>query len=252
MGSMLFLSLLFSTLVAAAPVCLPDRSVCLEAKLLAEGFEFWAVSNSVCSLTITLDQQTENLGPMPTAMTFTLAKKETKKLFAAPVAERGKPWKQKFSFTAQCGSKDAVPDDVTYGLPVKGYPVSQGFHGKYSHQGIANAYATDFSAPTGTPVYAARAGTVVKVTDSFDRGGPDAPIDEVNVIRIEHSDQTIAEYAHLRRAGAVVGEGKWVEEGSLIGYSGNTGKSTGPHLHFAVHMPVDGRIRRSIPVRFAD
>jgi murein DD-endopeptidase MepM/ murein hydrolase activator NlpD len=250
MGSMLFLSLLFSALVSAAPVCLPDRSACLEAKLYPGGFEFWAESNSVCSLTLTLEQETENLGPMPTAMTFTLAKKEKKKLFAAPVAEPGKPWRQKFSFSAQCGSKDAIPESYVYSLPVKGFPVSQGFHGKFSHQGLANAYATDFSAPEGTPVYAARAGTVVKVVDSYARGGPDAPIDEVNVIRIEHEDHTVAEYAHLRPGGSAVKEGDAVAEGGLIGYSGNTGKSTGPHLHFAVHMPIDGRLRKSIPVQF--
>lgn len=248
---MLF-SLLFSAFSLSAPACLPDRSACLEAKVYPGGFEFWAESNSFCSLTLTLEQETENLGPIPSAMIFTLAKKEKKKLFAAPVAEAGRPWSQKFSFSAQCGSKDAIPEDFAYARPVKDFPVSQGFHGKFSHRGLANAFATDFSAPEGTPVFAAREGTVVKVVDYFRLGGPEAPIDDVNVIRIEHSDFTVAEYAHLRFGGSAVREGHVVKEGELIGYSGNTGKSTGPHLHFAVHMPIDGRLRKSIPIRFEE
>jgi murein DD-endopeptidase MepM/ murein hydrolase activator NlpD len=247
---MLALFLLFSSLSAAAPVCLPDRSACLEAKKHPGGFEFWAESNSLCSLTLTLEQETENLGPIPSSMTFTLRKKEKKKLFAAPIAEPGKPWKQKFSFSAQCGSKDAVPEQILYELPVRGIPVSQGFHGAFSHHGLANAYATDFSAPEGTPVYAARGGTVVKVVDRFTGGGPTADIDHVNVVRIEHIDHTVAEYAHLRFQGAVVREGQVVSAGDLVAYSGNTGRSTGPHLHFAVHVPIDGSSRKSVPIQF--
>ena len=74
-----------------------------------------------------------------------------------------------------------------------------------------------------------------------------------NHVRILHADDSIATYAHLAPGGVVVGVSQRVEAGSLIGYSGSTGYSTGPHLHFVVQQTLrksDGFGSISVPIRF--
>jgi murein DD-endopeptidase MepM/ murein hydrolase activator NlpD len=100
------------------------------------------------------------------------------------------------------------------------YPVTQHFGDTFTdpkgHKGI------DYALPLGTPVLAAADGIVEKAgVDSTGYG---------NVIIIRHlwNDGTV--YAHLRNWSVQVGQK--VKAGEIIGYSGNTGNSTGPHLHF--------------------
>jgi murein DD-endopeptidase MepM/ murein hydrolase activator NlpD len=57
-----------------------------------------------------------------------------------------------------------------------------------------------------------------------------------NFIRILHDDGTMALYAHLREEGALVRVGQRVRAGQQIGLSGNTGFTTGPHLHFVIQV----------------
>lgn len=82
----------------------------------------------------------------------------------------------------------------------------------------------DFAASSGTPVYAAAAGTVRTVGD----GGPCG-----NMVQIEHAGNIISSYCHLSRFGPIHG-GDHIEQRQLVGYVGQTGRATGPHLHFAV------------------
>lgn len=91
--------------------------------------------------------------------------------------------------------------------------------------------------PVGTSIYAARGGIATKVVETntkncFKRDC----IKYNNLIRINHPDGTFAEYAHLKHNGAAVNEGETIKKGQLIGYSGNTGYSDGPHLHFVVFL----------------
>ena len=111
--------------------------------------------------------------------------------------------------------------------PVDGARMSSGFGMRrhpilgYNrmHRGV------DFAAPTGTPIYAAGDGRIVRVGRLGGYG---------NYVRIEHGGGYATAYAHLSRFAAGMRSGRRVEQGEVIGYVGSTGRSTGPHLHFEV------------------
>lgn len=113
-----------------------------------------------------------------------------------------------------------------------------------------NHYALDFGMPEGTPILAARAGVVAYVQDGFTRGGltPDL-IERANLVVVGHDDGTLASYGHLRE-GIPVAPGDVVERGQLLGWSGSTGFSGQPHLHFHVGKRMMGGENRTIPVEF--
>ena len=137
------------------------------------------------------------------------------------------------------GSSNARPRDIEYLPPLQGQVrIDQGFGGSFSHDDEQNRHALDFAADIGTPVLAARAGTVMQVEAGFRASGlasGDAR-GRANFIRILHDDGSMALYAHLAVAGVQVRGGQQVQAGQRIGLSGNTGFSTGPHLHFAVQV----------------
>ncbi|MEE1929504.1 M23 family metallopeptidase [Streptomyces sp. TRM 70351] len=123
---------------------------------------------------------------------------------------------------------EAVAADYYYELPYpagESYTVTQGPEGTYSHYGPYNEYAWDFGLPANYEVSAAQGGTVL-VSDWSQYAG-----NGIEVI-IRHSNGQCTHYAHLNRA--IYNTGDWVPQGRIIGWSGNTGNSTGPHLHFQV------------------
>lgn len=149
--------------------------------------------------------------------------------------------------------KPARHDGSEYRQPFSAYAdgsISQGFHGEASHQDAANAYAVDFALLLGTPVLAARGGTVMEVVDGFpdDGGARAADVDKANLVRILHEDGSMAVYAHLMQDSVTVKPGQWVAPGAVIGQSGNSGYSRGPHLHFAVQVNAGMRLE-SVPFR---
>lgn len=134
-------------------------------------------------------------------------------------------------------------EDHLYTLPFengKTQLIFQGYRGKLSHH---NADALDFDLNVGDKVFAARGGLVVEAVENNTRNCPDISCAKFNnYILILHSDGTFAEYSHLKHNGSEVLKGDVVEQGQFIGYSGNTGYSTGPHLHFSVFINrIDGK-----------
>ncbi len=101
----------------------------------------------------------------------------------------------------------------------------------------------DIAAPTGTPVYAAASGKVTHV-DSNDRSRWQK-YQYGNYVLIEHGNFLSTLYAHLSRS--VVFDGQNVERGQLIGYSGSTGYSTGPHLHFGAYWSASVLLKKIYP-----
>ena len=131
------------------------------------------------------------------------------------------------------------------------YPISQTFPVGLTHTTPDSYYAVDFAMPIGTDIYAARGGIVFEVASTNFRGGLDRERDgaAANLIRIMHDDGSQAVYAHLNWNTIRVRPGDRVERGEYIADSGNTGFSTGPHLHFAV-MVNRGMRLESVPVVF--
>ncbi|HAQ73467.1 M23 family metallopeptidase [Stutzerimonas nitrititolerans] len=147
------------------------------------------------------------------------------------------------------GDPRLLPKPYRYPLPWRGGPfrLTQGANGKYSHFTPKGRYAVDIAMPEGTPIVAARGGMVVRVeNDQSGRG--DNP--SGNFVRILHDDGTMGVYLHLMKGSVAVREGQRIDAGSRIARSGNTGNSTGPHLHFVVQRNV-GLAVESIPFEFA-
>ena len=132
-----------------------------------------------------------------------------------------------------------------------GNAVSQGFDGGKTHVDEESRYAIDIAMPLGTQILAARGGVVMDVEEDFNRGGTDIEkyAEKANHVRILHDDGTMSLYAHLGLASVIVRPGAKVRRGQLIARSGNTGFSSGPHLHFAIQQNT-GMKMISLPFEF--
>ena len=166
-------------------------------------------------------------------------------------------WRFNFQFRWMLGDPGARPDpNARYQLPFRQgeeHRLMQGFGGPYSHSDEQAYFAIDIDMDEGTPVLAARAGTVMLVEDDFFGAGTDIAQwgDRANHVRIVHADGTMAVYAHLALETIDVKVGDQVRAGQQIARSGNTGFSTGPHLHFVVQRNTGLRLT-SIPFKFIE
>lgn len=131
------------------------------------------------------------------------------------------------------------------------FPITQAYPDAITHRSIDSVFAIDIAMPVGTDVLAAREGVVIDVAADNYRGGLDLVRDgpAANIVRILHDDGTFSLYAHLNWNTIRVKPGDRVTAGQYIADSGNTGFSTGPHLHFSVQRNAGLKIE-SLPVVF--
>ena len=185
-----------------------------------------------------------------TALIEPLARKQL--LFSIQPEEEFKTSDFKHSFSFYLGDPELELDvDHLYSFPFptgSKYKLAQGYNGKYTHR---NHCALDLCMNTGTKVCAARGGEVVQIKANSKLGGKDIKFrNQANFIIIMHDDGSIAKYVHLKYNGVKVKLGQKVVQGEFIGLSGNTGMTSGPHLHFEVFAPERGKRMKSIPVKF--
>ena len=146
------------------------------------------------------------------------------------------------------GGKGKPDTSYIYSLPFSKkskFLLIQAYNSKMSHAG---ELSLDFKMKPGRKICAAREGTVIAVKEDSDRGGLKLGyMSDGNHVIIRHADGSTAMYWHLMKAGVVVEEGESVMKGQHIGYSGNTGYTAFPHLHFQ----VQDRAGRDIATRFS-
>ena len=133
--------------------------------------------------------------------------------------------------------------------------VTQGNNTNVSHNGMQR-FAYDFGIPSNTELHAAEDGTVSLVSDDVNPGDPcyngggSGCANSVNYVLIDHSDGTSTLYLHLNDP--LVEPGEVIRRGDIIGLSGTTGWSTGPHLHIQRQQTCGSWWCQSVEMDFAD
>lgn len=205
--------------------------------------EYYAINNYYGPVEIEarLEQSDNVISSPELPKRFIVDPGHSKPLFKMVGINEFKSWHFSLQYRYTIGSPLAVHElNVAYLPPFaknSKFRISQAFAGKYSHSNEQNFHAVDIAMPVNTAIHAARSGTVIEVNnDYYKNGTTQAFKSRANSIRILHNDGTMAIYAHLALEKAQVYPGLKIKTGQLIGYSGNTGFSTGPHLHFAVQL----------------
>ncbi|MDH2387544.1 M23 family metallopeptidase [Streptomyces sp. HNM0663] len=146
---------------------------------------------------------------------------------ASAVAAQAEAQAKAAKATAEAAKKAEAAAKKAWQKPVSKYTLTATF-GKAGNMWSSNHSGQDFAVPVGTKVSAVGSGTVVKAGPN---GAGDGPA-YGNAVVIKHDNDTYSQYAHLSRVD--VKPGQKVKVGQRIALSGNTGNSSGPHLHFEI------------------
>ncbi|MFK5938781.1 MAG: M23 family metallopeptidase [Sulfurimonas sp.] len=229
------------------------KRVYLKTKQTGRKIFISIVNNNIYDVTIRIDASYKNILENKNRQKIVVVKAKSTLNYTTLTLGKGKTYYQ-YQYSWIIGSKYAVHDDsYVYRLPYargSAHYVSQGFNGGQTHKGRSR-YAIDFVMNRGTKVYAARDGLVVKTkSDSSRHGYAEKFAKDGNFVTILHDDGTFATYYHLIKDGVVVKVGDKVYRGEVIAHSGNTGYTSGPHLHFEVYKTVSATAAQSLAIKF--
>lgn len=216
-----------------------EQNVKIYYEQVENGFKIFADNNESCPISIKLDFSVSNLtiegGNNNIYVVNALEKKQL--LTTLKISKKGKAYKFSYKYRTNYGNhnKSEYDENYVYDLPFKTsktFKIYQGYKGTFSHQ---DENALDFTMPVGTDIMAIREGVVIKVVEKNNKNcGKEECKKFNNLIIIYHPDGTFAGYVHIRQNGSKVKVGDKVVRGQLIGYSGNVGWTTGPHLHLVI------------------
>ncbi len=231
--------------------------VTLSKKEYVGEHEFSAVNEygGPVQLKVSLAEEENLLTEPPLPFDIVLPGRKTVKVFSIKPADKRKRWRYRTRYSYIPGDPSAEHrPEKPYRPPVpvgEDFRISQAFEGKFSHNDPHSRFAVDIPLPVGTPIYAARGGVVMEIANDFFSGGAEKEAfgTRANLVRILHDDGTMAIYGHLKLESVRFGVGRRISVGEFIAGSGNTGFSTGPHLHFAVQKN-SGLALESVPFEF--
>ncbi|MBC7474599.1 MAG: M23 family metallopeptidase, partial [Candidatus Sericytochromatia bacterium] len=238
----LLILLCFTNNSLATESCVDDQSVCVSINQKSNYSSEVVIKNKSTfqkTVSINFDPLTNLKTSVKMPYNITVVAHKTLKAFDLIRINISEEYRYNYKFYTVEGIMSAKHDNnYIYSLPYKSgesYKIIQGFNGKYTHVG-EQKYALDFGLPQGTEIRAARDGVVVGIkSDSSTSGWGEKYAKFANYIYVQHSDGTFGGYIHLKKDGVKVELGQKVKVGDIIGLSGNTGWTDGPHLHFWVY-----------------
>ncbi len=257
------IALVMVTLATAPPAgaANTDAVFRVESVKTHDGLRLFAVNRGPVAISANVDVSGTNLVVEPSTMLRVVVPAGGRTEFgSARPGRKGQAWRIQYRSRYLPGDANARHDDkVAYRLP---FPdgssawVSQAPGGELTtHRAPGSRNAIDFVLPEGAFIVAARDGVVIEVEEGHSIGARNHYYrDKANVVRVLHADGSIASYAHLAKNSVLVARGEWVREGMLLARVGNTGYSSGPHLHFEVteiRLGRSGRFEQhAVPVQF--
>lgn len=205
-------------------------------------------------LVLTLPEADNVQSEPPLPAQLVIPARTEKRLLKIKALDPGQGFSYRLAYRSMIGPPlTRLPAEVDYYPPFPQgmeFVISQGFDNDQTHNEPPNQYAIDIVMPIGTPVLAARGGRVISMEGGFHGAGQSKHyLTRSNLVRILHDDGTMAVYAHLQPNSLRLKPGAKVATGQWIANSGNTGYSSGPHLHFVVQLNA-GMSLESLPFRF--
>lgn len=221
-------------------ICKAENKVKIYYEKTDNGYNIYADNDEFCPVSIKIDFTVTNLNIEGgnNSIYIVESQKKNQMLTSLKVSNKKKAYKLSYKYWTNYGNHNVSKYDeyYEYNLPFKSsnkFKIYQGYNGTFSHR---NENALDFTMPVGTELMAIREGIVIKVIEKNNKNCEKEECKKYNnLIIIYHPDGTFAKYTHIKQNGSKVKVGDKVSKGQLIGYSGNVGWTTGPHLHLVVY-----------------